>query len=282
VIAHRSAKVSDGKIENIKLPDSAQNAELILSDEQGKQLARALIALGRLTAVGASGGRFSFPELGQSGMPFPIGGPFDGNSANTTVKIRDANGKVIAESPRVAVVSVPQNVVGPTNIEIQDNGTSTSGTFRALKIDLTAPKTSLMKGESTELHVEVQGLEGISQPVQVQLQNQTPSNINLSGGNTQTIPIQPSQVTTGGMFNWNGTVTGTGTGGFNITGTLPTTAPSPTSSPATKPTPTPTRSPTTNPRPVTSPSPTGTTPTPGLISTSLGNYFAGARPILYQ
>ncbi|MDQ6652848.1 MAG: hypothetical protein M3Y84_08895, partial [Acidobacteriota bacterium] len=160
-IANRSAKVADGKIENIKLPDTAQNAELILSDEQGKQLARALMALGRLAAAGASD-RFSFPELGQSGLPFPMNGPFDGNSANTNVKIRDANGKVIAESPRVAVVSIPQNVIGPTNIGIQDNGTSTSGNFRALKIDLTAPKTSLLKGESTELHVEVQGLEGIT------------------------------------------------------------------------------------------------------------------------
>ena len=89
-IANRSAKVSSGKIENIKLPDGAQNAELILSDEKGKQLARALMALGRLAAAGASD-RFSFPELGQSGMPFPINGSFDGNSANTTVKIRDAS-----------------------------------------------------------------------------------------------------------------------------------------------------------------------------------------------
>lgn len=243
-IANRSAKVADGKIENIKLPDSAQNAELILSDEKGKQLARALMALGRLAAAVASD-RFSFPELGQSGMPFPINGPFDGNLANTTVKIRDANGTVIAESPRVAIVSIPQNLVGPTNIEIQDNGTNTSGNFRALKIDLTAPKTSLLRGESTELHVEVQGLEGIRQPVQVQLQNQTPQNINITGGNRQTIPIQPSQVTTGGTFNWSTNVTGTGTGGFNITGTIPTgvtTTPSP--SPVTsKPTPTPTLTP---------------------------------------
>jgi hypothetical protein len=228
-IANGSAKVSSGKLENIKLPDSAQSAQVTLTDEQGRQLARALFALGRLAASSATP-NFSFPELGQSGHPFPISGPFDGNSSNTNINIGGTDAKVIAESPRGAVVEVPKTVVGPNNIVVNDNGNTSTGNFRALKIDLTAPKTSLLKGESTELHVEVQGLQGITQPVQVQIQNQTPSNINLSGGNTQNIVIQPSQATTGGTFNWSGTVTGTGPGGFNITGTIPTgvpTTPSP-------------------------------------------------------
>lgn len=198
---------------------------------------RALIALGRLAAL-SSTPNFSFPELGQSGRPFPISGPFDGDSANTNINISGTNAKVIAESPRGAIVEIPKTVVGPNNIVVNDNGNTSTGNFRVLKIDLTAPKTSLLKGESTELHVEVQGLQGITQPVPVQLQNQTPSNINLSGGNTQNIVIQPSQVTTGGTFNWSGTVTGTGTGGFNITGTIPAaigSQPTPTATPTSSP-----------------------------------------------
>jgi hypothetical protein len=243
-VANRRAKVSSGKIENIQIPDSAQTAQVILTDGQGKELARALIALGSLAALGANP-NFSFPELGQSGRPYPISGPFDGNSSNTKINIDGTDAKMIAESPRGAVVDIPKTVVGPNNIVVNDNGKTSTGNFRAVKIDLTAPKTSLMRGESTELHVEVQGLQGITQPVQVQVQNQTPSNINLTGGNTQNIVIQPSQVTTGGTFNWNGTVTGTGTGGFNITGTIPTSvATTPSPSPVTsKPTPTPTPSP---------------------------------------
>src|SRR6266403_2521508 len=139
--------------------------------------------------------------------------------------------------PTGAELIFPTDIVGPTKVEVTENGSSAANPFRNLKIDMSAPKTS----ESTELHVEVQGLEGLSQPIQVEIENQSPSNVNLNGGNTQTIPIQPSQVTTGGTFIWTTNVTGIGTGGSVIVGSLPATTASPTSSPAiSKPTPTPT------------------------------------------
>lgn len=216
--------VSGGVIQRLAIPATlVRLPEIILLDEKGKKLDSATLPVAPAQNINTAP-KFIIPKLGQSGRPFMITGPFDGDSSNTNIKIGGTDAKVIAESPRSAVVDTPKTVVGPNNIVVNDNGNTATGNFRALKIDLTAPKTSLLKGESTELHVEVQGLEGISQPVQVQLQNQTPSNINLSGGNTQNIVIQPSQVTTGGTFNWSGTVTGTGTGGFNITGTIPTTA----------------------------------------------------------
>jgi hypothetical protein len=223
-IIDETMKLAEGWRKAVRVPEDAKTAELTLSDEKGKQLAQAFIALARLAELLAREGNPSFPPVGQSGLPYPISGSFDGDSANTTVKIRDANGKVIAESPRNVFVEVPKTVVGPNNIVVNDNGNTSTGSFRALKIDLTAPKTSLLKGESTELHVEVQGLQGISQSIPIQIQNQTPQNINLTGGNTQNVNIQPSQVTTGGTFNWSTNVTGIGTGGFNITGTIPTTA----------------------------------------------------------
>ncbi len=198
---------------------------------------------------------FVIPPLGQSGQPLLINGPFDGDASNTKVNIGGAGTNVIAESPRGVVI----------NINVNDNGNTATGSFRALKIDLNAPKTSLLKGESTELHVEVQGLQGITQPVPVQLQNQTPQNINLAGGNTQNIVINPSQVKTDGTFNWSTNITGTGSGGFNITGTIP-------STPSTSPSPSPVISSATP-----TPSPSSATAATG-VPTKQANVTASPAP----
>lgn len=240
-IDNRKAKVSSGEIHFVVANDPNKEPKLTLLDEKSEQLAQAFLTLTRPAELSPANSPY-FPPLGQIERPYPIRGVFDGNSANTKVMIGGTSVRVVVESPRQVVVGSPREVVGPTNVEVNDNGATATGSFRNLKIDLTAPKTSLLKGESTELKVEVHGLEGLSQPIPIQLQNQTPSNINLSGGNTQNILIQPSQVSTGGTFNWSGTVTGTGSGGFNITGTIPsgvtTPGPSPVTSTAT-PTPTP-------------------------------------------
>lgn len=265
-LENQKSPVSGGVIQRIHLAPAVSAPLLILLDSKGKQIAVTPIAV--LPSAPAAPDTFTLPALGQTGRPVQIQGPFDGDSSNTKVTVGDKPAEVIAESPRQLVVETPRNVVGPAEIKVNENGATTTGAFRNLKIDLTAPKTSLLKGESTELHVQVQGLEGITQPVQVQLQNQSPSTVNLNGGNTQNIVVQPSQVTTGGTFNWSGTVTGVGTGGFNITGSLPGTTASPATSPTTsKPTPIPTPPPSTIP-PATTPPQTkpAATPNPSPVT----------------
>lgn len=194
-----------------------------------------------------------------------ITGPFDGDASNTKIEVGGARMPVIAESKSAATFEIPTTVIGPNDVTVNENGKTATGNFRALKIDLTAPKTSLLKGESIELHIEVQGLQGITQPVPVQLQNQTPQNINLTGGNIQNIVINPSQVSSSGTYNSSAGITGTGAGGFNITATIPntlSTAPSP--SPVTsKPTPAPTPSSTSTASPSPSPSPANSARTSG-------------------
>ncbi len=236
----QKSPVSSG-VMRIHLTPGVTAPLLILLDAKGKQIAVTPLVV--LPNAPTAPKTIKLPTLGQTGRPLQIQGPFDGDSSNTKAKIAGTDASVLAESPREIVVQSPSNAVGPTKIEVTENGTTATGPFRNLKIDLTAPKTSLMKGESTELHVQVQGLEGLTQPIPIQLQNQTPSTVNLNGGNTQTIPIQPSQVTTGGTFQWSGTLTGTGNGGFTVTGSLP-----PAVNPAVKP-----AAPSTSPSPSTSP-----------------------------
>lgn len=212
--------VSGGVMRVVIPPTLVRPPDIILRDAKGNKVDSAPLPV-RLSTNTTTAPSFVIPQLGQSGNPISITGPFDGDSSNTKVQVGGTPAKIIAESPRNVIIETPGTVVGPSKIAVNENGRQSTGNFRALKIDLTAPKTSLLRGESTELHVEVQGLQGITEPVPVQLQNQTPSNINLTGGNTQNIFIQPSQVTPGGTFNWSTKITGVSSGGFTITGTLP-------------------------------------------------------------
>jgi hypothetical protein len=219
-LENQKSPVSGGVMRRIILAPNIIEPSLILLDEKGKQVTTVKISVAP-TPAATRPSNFVVGGVGQTGKPIVVRGPFDGDSANTSAKVGDSKAKVIAESPRRLVVESPRDVVGPTRIEVTENGATAAGQFRNLKIDLTAPKTSLLKGESTELHVQVNGLEGLSRPIQIQVQNQSPSTVVLMGGNVQSIQIQPGQVQTGGTFPWSTGVTGTGNGPFMITGTLP-------------------------------------------------------------
>ena len=218
-LENQKSPVSGGVIQRVHLAPAVSAPLLILLDSKGKQIAVTPLVV--LPSAPTTPNTINIPTLGQAGRPVQIQGPFDGDSSNTNATIGGTDANVLAESPRQTVVQSPSNVVGPSEIKVTENGATTTGPFRNLKIDLTAPKTSLLKGESTELHVQVSGLEGITQPIPIQLQNQTPSSVNLSGGNTQNIVIQPSQVQTGGTFQSSGNLTGTGSGPFMVTASLP-------------------------------------------------------------
>jgi hypothetical protein len=176
---------------------------------------------------------FQFPAIGQQGRPIEIHGPFDGDSSNTKVSYHvclravDCGGRpsewvpsnvVIAESPRKAVVQAPTDVSGPIEIRVNEGVTETIAPFRNVGINLTAPKTSLLKGESTELHVEVNGLQGLTQPVPLTIESH--GVITMVGGNYQPLVIQPSQVGADGRYSTTRGIMGVQTGGWTATGTV--------------------------------------------------------------
>jgi len=177
---------------------------------------------------------FLIPPLGQTGRPIVITGPFDGNSANTTINasamrtnVQDfekntenvsAGFGLLAESPRKAVFSSPENVTGPIQITVNEGGKQATGTYRNVGVNLTAPKTSLLKGEKTELRVEVNGLQGITQPVPLTLESR--GVITMEGGPYQPLVIQPSQVGADGRYSTTRGITGVQAGGWGATATV--------------------------------------------------------------
>ena len=224
------SRVSD-KALRWNLPATISNVgiPLILKDAKGKSVGQILVPIATSSALVPN---FNIPNVGQTGHPIRISGPFDGNSTNTKVTIGDSDAPVIAESPRQIIVQNPTVTPGATSININENGATANGAFRNVRVDLTAPKTSLMRGEQTDLKGTVTGLEGLAQPVPVRLRNQTPEVVNLSGGNNQTVPLGPGTAPT---QTFTRTLTGVSPGQFNIVADLVVPATSTGATPSTTP-----------------------------------------------
>jgi len=128
---------------------------------------------------------------------------------------------LIAESPRKAIFISPTDVNGPMELNLKEGKTETKGTFRNVDLKLTAPKTNLHKGEHTELHVEVNGLQGLKQPVPVTLDStDSTAVITKEGGPYEMLMIQPSQVGADGRYTTTRGITGIQAGGWNATATV--------------------------------------------------------------
>jgi len=181
---------------------------------------------------------FAIPPIGQQGRPLEIPGPFDGNASNTTVRFGPVGSTVpdfekntervsggfglirpLAESPRKIVFECPSNVTGPLTILVKEgDGVPTTGTMRNVGVQLSAPKTNLMRGEKTIVTIEVSGLAGIIKDVPLQLDSK--GVITMEGGSFQNLRIKPEEVSLDGRYKTTRTITGVQAGGFGVTATV--------------------------------------------------------------
>lgn len=161
---------------------------------------------------------FQFPSLGQAGRALEIIGPFDGNFKTTEIRIAGQPARLLAESQNSCVVQAPDQNFGPTEITVKEGDVEAKGSCRNLGVRLAAPKTSLLKGETTVLTVTVEGLKGIQQNVPLLLQKQ--GVVSMAGGDTQTVQIRPTDVRADGTFELKRTLTGLQAGAFGVTATV--------------------------------------------------------------
>ena len=160
------------------------------------------------------------PTHALTGAPVRITGPFDGDASNTKCRLDGKEMEILAESPAQTICTMPQTTSGAHTITIEEKGTRTEKNISAVNMDLSAPKTNLRTGERTTITVLVSGLQGLSSNAAIAMTNSSPSTINLSGGNTQTINITPSQVGTNGTYTQTFTAQSLSSGNFTVNADL--------------------------------------------------------------
>ncbi|HEV7645000.1 MAG TPA: hypothetical protein VGO50_13730 [Pyrinomonadaceae bacterium] len=189
----------------------------------------------------------NIPGIAQSGHNIPIPGPFGNAAGPANTAIGGQTAPLLAASPRKIIVKVPNGITpGPNPINVNSGSTQASGTIRVVSVGLSAPKLNLQKGEKTTLTAQINGLQGITAPVPLQIV--TTGTVSMQGGNKQDFQIQPGQVQPSGSYSQTFELTGIQPGGFRVDVTVITSDPGPV---AAIPSPTPTPSPV--PSPVSSP-----------------------------
>jgi CHAT domain-containing protein/tetratricopeptide (TPR) repeat protein len=165
--------------------------------------------------------QFTVPTGGQQGRLLQIDCPCNGVfSPQDYVRVGGISLPLIAESPRSLVVHNTTEVAGPTNMDLSENGMAVQCPFRNIQINLSAPKLNLIRGETTTLHVMVLGLGGMSGDQSLDLQNNSPGVIKMSGGEQQQLTIHGTEVRPDGTYSTDRTLTGITAGGFGVTATL--------------------------------------------------------------
>ena len=165
--------------------------------------------------------QFTLPTGGQQGRLIQIKGPGNGIfSPQDYVKVGGTMLPPLAESPRSLIVRNASDSLGPTNIDVHENGVGMQCPFRNIGINLSAPKLNLLRGETTTLHVVVLGLGGVAGDQSLDLENTSPSVIRMSGGDRQHINIRASEVRPDGTYSMDRTLTGIMAGSFGVTGTV--------------------------------------------------------------
>jgi hypothetical protein len=209
---HRAA-VGEGRFTLLLPMAAAAGTAVLLRDAGGRQIASRPIQVAPPGTAGPAA-ELALPRLGQTGRPIRIGGPFDGDFADSRVEIGGVEAQVLAESPRALVVRSPTGVVGSTEIRVREGETESTGPFRNVSIGLSAPRTSLAAGEREEVTIEASGLARLEGRLGALLRNETPAVIGLESGDLQTIEIDPSQVPPDGRFVATRTITGLRGGAF--------------------------------------------------------------------
>jgi septal ring factor EnvC (AmiA/AmiB activator) len=191
---------------------------IILRNSRGKAIASVRAAISR-QASSPGGKTFGCDKTGLAGSFIQIKGPFDGDFSNTDLRIGDKALQKWVESPRRLLAVAPYDVIGSTTLSLSERDFKDQCPYRNLLLQSQVGKDKLLKGESTQMTITVRGLEGLDKPIPLHLENKTPAIVRMKQDET-TITIQPGDVTPGGVYTCNRTITGIMPGNFRIRATI--------------------------------------------------------------
>lgn len=185
------------------MPTAANVIDLVLKDKKGTKVCSTGVKIYQTPPplpCAKYPGTCMLPPYAQSGWPIQCRGPFDGDFNNSSVKVAGKELVKLCESPRKLVAECLNNSQGTTVIEMREGNVVASAKFTVLAVDLKCGLTDIERGKSTTLTVTVFGLDGISEPANLEINNLAPNIVRLDGGDKQTVKLEKQ---TG---NWTKTI----------------------------------------------------------------------------
>ena len=193
---------------------------------------------------------FTTSPIAMPGLMQTVRGPFQGDASQASVMVNNAQAPIMAESQSSLFYLVPENTpAGPADVLVKDKDRKTHFRIAVLSLQMSADRLKLLKGESTAFHVVVKGAEslppeswwgGEAQGADVAtlhsllpdfrppssldrgylvliIENLSASTVVMSGGQkiALTFTYPPN-----GPYAYNGTLTASKAGGFQVNGTL--------------------------------------------------------------
>lgn len=156
-----------------------------------------------------------FPTNGTSGHPIQIRHPNGGLlPPNAYFRIGGTPAPILTATPGSVVIQNNYTMPGLTEIETNMGGIVQRHRFRNITLRLSADKTSLVKGETTPLRIEVAGLENLRAPATMTID--ATGVISMAGGNSQKFAIPREAIGADGIYRTGKTLTGTSAGGFGV------------------------------------------------------------------
>jgi hypothetical protein len=151
-----------------------------------------------------------------AGWPVCIPGQFDGNASNTQAQFGGSSIVVRAETSTSVIINPPTKLVGFQRVTIIDGGVTTEVDVRNVSLELYADKTQLHRGEGTNAHLKIHGVEEMDATAYVHLYNLSAGVVTMTGGNAQFFIINPGDAGPGGTVSYVRNLTGIRRGEFMI------------------------------------------------------------------
>jgi len=215
VIEEQHYPLADGLF-NVTLPgdETASSTKLLLLDKNGKKVGGVEVPVRPQTTFPFSSAS-TLPSSGTSGNTIVVYGPYSGMlHPDDYIMIGGKPMPLLAFSERSLVALNTYDRPGLTEMETRIGDRITRKVFRNVTLDLSADKLNLLKGESTIVHIVVGGLEKLKAPATMTV-NAT-GVVTMSGGNSQTIKIDPSHVKSDGTYTTSDSLFANSAGTFGV------------------------------------------------------------------
>jgi hypothetical protein len=199
----------------LTLADSVRgDVPVILTDVRGRRLFASWLPVLHMPVVPAPP---YVPSYAVAGDPSAVVGRFNGDLSDTRLTIQQRAAALLAETPVKLYLRTPDDLSGKVHLECSDAGTTQSADLNILQLHLAVGKSDMSPGETTDLQIQLTGLEGLEADVPMTVTNLDPENITLEGGEKQQTVIHPPADAPGGTYSATLPIRALRRGTFNIT-----------------------------------------------------------------